>query len=181
MRNVANRIGWPVALVGALALGACGGDDPNPAQDPLLGTWTYSGSVPDEVTVALTFNPDKTFTFVEQLAPSTEPAGFMPDGCVTTDTFSAKYAEAVSGGTNTLTWTFAGGTTNAVSGCKSKSNDLAGTPMTTADIKAYTVEGLVPPTTLKYTATSTSLILTSSVTDSAGVGQGSGTTFTKSD
>jgi hypothetical protein len=179
MRNVANRFALPMALVAVFAIGACGGDDPTPAQDPLLGTWTYSGAVPDEVTIALTFNPDKTFTFVEQVAPATEPAGFTPDGCVTTDTFSAKYAETVSGGTNSLTWTFTGGTTNAVSGCKS--NDSAGTPMTAADLKAYIGEGTVPPTTLKYTATSTTLVLTSSVTDSAGVAQGAGTTFTKSD
>jgi hypothetical protein len=95
MRTIANRAGLIATLVGALTLGGCGGAE-SPA--PLMGSWTYSGQVPAFVTVDLTFNPDQTFTFVEKVAPPTTPAGSTGNGCVTTHTFSAAYAETVAGG-----------------------------------------------------------------------------------
>ena len=146
--------------------------------DPLVATWIFSGRVPALVAITLTFNSDKTLTFVEEVAPPTTPAGFVPDGCVTTDSFSATYAETVSGGVNTLTWTFKDGTANAVSGCNTASNASAGTPMTAAAIEDYRAQGLIPPTTETYAVTSTTLVLTPTV--SSGAGLSTSTTFTKS-
>jgi hypothetical protein len=146
--------------------------------DPLVGTWTFGGNVPDQVNIFLTLKSDKTFTFVETVAPWEYPAGYVPNGCVTTDTHLGTYAESVSGGTNTLTWTFAGGTANAISGCNDASMDSAGTPMTPDAIASYRNQGLIPPTTTTYTATSTTLVLTSP-DNRVGIGRNPGTTFTK--
>src|SRR5580765_2185714 len=97
------KVGLFVAAILVLSgLSACDGS----SQDPLVGTWTFSGQVPAIVNIALSVNSDKTFTFVEQVAPATTPAGTMGAACITTDTFAATYAEMISGGTNTLTWTF---------------------------------------------------------------------------
>jgi hypothetical protein len=147
--------------------------------DPLVGTWTYSGNVPAQVNITLTFKADKTFTFVETVAPWGYPAGYVPNGCVTTDTYPGTYAESVPGGTNTLTWTFAGGTANAVSGCNDASMDSTGTPMTPDAITSYRNQGLIPPTTTTYSATSTTLVLTSPGNGTVGIGRNPGTTFTK--
>ena len=175
MRHLARRYGLFTVLVGALAFSACGGD----GGDPLAGTWTYSGHVPAIVNIRLTFNPDQTLTFVEDVAPPTTPAGYVSDGCVTTHTFFATYAETSSGDTNTLTWTFTGGTANAVSGCGTASSDSPGTPMTAEGIAAYTAEGLVPPTTETFTVTPTTLVLTPPAGATQGTGLSSSTTFTK--
>jgi hypothetical protein len=78
-----------------------------------------------------------------------------------------------------LTWTFTGGTRNVVSGCDDASLDSAGTPMTTDDITAYRDQGVIPPTDMIYSVTSTTLVLRSSVSG-IGIGRSGGTTFTKS-
>jgi hypothetical protein len=155
MRRSANRICWSAAWLGAFALGACGGDDPG----PLVGTWTYSGHVPAIVSITLTLRSDATFTFVEDVAPPTTPAGYKPDGCVTTHTYLGTYAGTVSGGASTLTWTFTGGTANAVSRCATASSNSAGTPMTADAIAGYRAQGLIPPSTEAYTVTPTTLVL----------------------
>jgi hypothetical protein len=165
-----------VILLNALAASACGSN----GQDPLVGTWTYSGNVPAIVTINLAFKSDKTFTFVEEVAPPTTPAGSVPNGCVVTQTFSAAYAETVSAGMSTLTWTFTGGMANVVAGCNDASNNSPGTPMTADAVASYTDQGLIPPTTVSYTVTSTTLVLASTGSPSAGVGRSPGTTFTKS-
>ncbi|HEY7374292.1 MAG TPA: hypothetical protein VIF57_19170 [Polyangia bacterium] len=174
MRNAAIPVGLIVTLVGTLALGGCDGGGGNEGQASLVGGWTYSGRVPNMVTVALIFGPDQTFTFVEQVAPVTSPAGSGPSTCVTSHNFSAAYVQAA----NTLTWTFTQGTRNVVSGCGDASSDSAGTPMTADDITAYTNQGEFPPTNLTYSVTATTLVLTSSVSG-VGVGRSDGTTFTK--
>ncbi len=172
MHISASRFRLSTAFVGAVALSACSGSDPGvtgdpapiagnniPATDQLIGTWTFSGQVPARVDVTLTFNADQTFTWVEQVAPSSQPAGFVSDGCLTTDTMSAAYAETLSVGMPRLIWTFTGGTTNAVSGCGTASNDSPGTAMTSADVDADIAEGLFPPTTDPYSVTSSTLVL----------------------
>ena len=63
-------------VVGALGIGGCGSNNPAPP----VGTWTFSGMVPAIITIALTFNPDGTFSAVEQVAPPTTPAGMRDDG-----------------------------------------------------------------------------------------------------
>jgi hypothetical protein len=147
--------------------------------DPLVGTWTSSRPALSVVDATVTFASDKTFTFVETVAPFSYPAGYVPNGCVTTDTYFGTYAESVSGGASTLTWAFAGGTANAVSGCNNASNDSTGTPMTADAIASYRDQGLIPPTTTTYAVTSTTLVLTSPA-NAYGVGRSPGTTFTKS-
>jgi hypothetical protein len=143
----------------------------------LLGTWTYSGSVPDLVNVTLTFKADKTLAFVEQIAPASEPAGSMDDGCVTTDAFSATYVEIAVGDVHTLHWALTSGTTNVVTGCKAASYDSSGSPLTEDDLSSYITQGTVLPTTVTYTTTATTLRLTSTTGD--GLGGSNGTTFTK--
>jgi hypothetical protein len=178
MRKGANPVGRIVTLVGALVLGACDGGSGGASQASLVGGWTYSGHVPAIVTVALTFDRDQTFTFVEQVAPPTTPAGSGPSSCVTSHNFSAAYVQGVAGGVNTLAWTFTEGTRNVVSGCPDASQDSAGTPMTADDITAYEDEGVFPPTNLTYAVTATTLVLGSSVSG-LGIGRSDGTTFTK--
>jgi hypothetical protein len=135
-----------------------GSSDP----DPLVGSWTYSGYVPDVITVTLTFDADNSFTMVETVAPLTTPRGYMPTSCMTTDTYLGTYAEGVAGGTNTLDLTFTGGTANAIVGCASA---LPGTPLTPDLIVAYRNQGLVPATMNNYTVTSTTLVLTPTSSD----------------
>ena len=107
--------------------------------------------------MALTFNADKTFSIVEQVAPPTEPAGYVPDGCTTTDTYLGTYAETEAetdaGTASVLTLTFTSGTANIVSGCNDAASDSPGQPLTTATIAAETAEGLIPGTTETYTVT----------------------------
>ncbi len=140
--------------------------DATAASDPLVGTWQFNGHVPAIVTITLTFKSDKSFTFSETVAPATTPVGYFPNGCITTHSLYGTYAAAVSGGVNTLTWTFDGGTANAISGCNNAASDFAGTPMTPADIAGYTAQGLIPPTTETFAATSTTLVLTTASGDS---------------
>ena len=157
-------------LIGGLcSVASCGSDD-----HELVGTWTFTGTGPAIVTLSLSFKPDKTCTFVEQVAPLTTPAGSQPNGCVATDTYACTYAESAAGSTNTLTWTFVGGTRNAVSGCNTPSNNYGGTPMTAADVAAYTDQGLIPHATVDFAVTSTTLTLT------PGIGFRSSTVFTRS-
>jgi hypothetical protein len=78
------------AIAGALAVLFCGAlacsGSGSSNRDPLIGSWTFSGSVPDLVTVTLTLSPDKTFTMLEAVAPPTLPAGTKPTSCMTMDT-----------------------------------------------------------------------------------------------
>lgn len=141
---------------------AGGNNDPNddggPAnRDPLVGSWTYSGSVPDRITVTLTFGADNTLTMQESVAPLTVPAGGFATSCVTMDTYFGTYAEGVANGTNTLALTFTGGTTNAIVDCDASS---PGTPMTPDLIADYRDQGLVPATMDNYTVSSAALVLT---------------------
>ena len=130
--------------------------------DPLVGSWTFSGSVPEIITVTLTFDLDQSVTMVETVMPLTTPRGFMPTSCRTTDTYLGTYAEGVAGGTSTLDLTFTGGTSNAIVGCDA---GLPGTPMTPELIVDYRNEGLVPATMSNYTVTSTALVLTPTSSD----------------
>ena len=145
--------------------------DATAALDPLVGTWTFSGYVPAIVTITLTLKADKTFTLAETVAPLTTPVGYVANGCVTTHSLFGTYAEVISGSTNTLKWTFAGGTANAISGCDNMANNASGMPMTPADIAAYTAQGLLLPATETYSVTATTLVLTESA--------GGSKTFTK--
>ncbi len=170
-KRVGLRLGWGVVLASALALCACGGtsDDATSKQDPLLGAWTFSGNVPASVALTINLKDDKSFSFVETVAPFSRPAGVVDDGCVTTDTYLGTYAETAP---NTLTWTFSAGTANAVSSCGTASNDSAGTPMTADAIESYRQQGLIPKATVTYTMTSTALVLT------PGLSVNASTTFT---
>jgi hypothetical protein len=174
---------------------AGGNNDPNddggPANlDPLVGSWTYSGSVPDLITVTLTFGVDHTLTMQESVAPLTTPAGGTNTSCITMDTYLGTYAEGVDGGTNTLALTFTGGTANAIVDCDA---GRSGTPMTPDSIADYREQGLVPATMNNYAVTSTALVLTPTSTLPAVAGESCGpgpcdhglatrvTTFTKPD
>ncbi len=128
--------------------------------DPLIGTWSYSGHVPAIVTITLTLQADKTFTFSETVAPPTHPAGWVPTTCVTTHSLYGTYALTAPGGTPTVTWTFAGGLANTVTGCEDPASDTPGTPMTPEAIVAYRAQGLFPPVTEAYAVTATSLVFT---------------------
>jgi hypothetical protein len=182
MKSVA-RVGLSVALLAAFALNGCRGESEGAqgvTQDPLLGTWTYSGHVPAIVEVALTFSADKTLKLVEQIAPASEPAGAMADGCVTTDTLTGTYVEGMSAADiKTLSWTFSSGTANIhQTGCKVVAYNTAGTPMTADAVSSYIEQGTLPPMSLTYTANASTLVLSSKA--GTGVGSSGGTTFTKS-
>jgi hypothetical protein len=133
-----------------MVVGACG------AQDPLVGVWKFDGAVPARVNVTFTLNDDRTFDYVENVAPPSYPAGYVPNGCVTTDSYSGTYSE----GASALTLTFAGGTVNAVSGCNDPSTNSAGRPATEADITAFTTEGLILPGLERFSSTEATLTLT---------------------
>src|SRR5258708_34886223 len=112
MRNAANHFILAAALACASSLGACSGSGRSngDSSDPLVGTWTYSGRVPNIVNGTLTFKSDNSFAFVETVAPVTLPAGVVPGTCVTTDTYSGAYDETISCAVNNLGWSFSGGT-----------------------------------------------------------------------
>jgi hypothetical protein len=153
-----------------LAVGSgCGSRSP----EPPIGTWTFSGSVPAQITIALTFKADGTFSAAEQVAPPTTPVGSAERaaGCTTTDTFSGTYDVATSSGVNTLTWTYAAGTVNVVAGCDDPSFDRPGTSATPDGIDAYTAQNILPPSAEAYAETETTLVLTPGFRTS--------TTFTK--
>ncbi|HWL86817.1 MAG TPA: hypothetical protein VNO21_13495, partial [Polyangiaceae bacterium] len=124
MRKLVKCFGWFVVTASAGASIACS-DAASGSATPktLVGTWTFSGNVPNSLRATLTFNDDKTFKLVENLAPVTSPAGSHDPDCVTTDVYLGTYEETTSGATNLLTWTFAGGTRNTVSGCTDASLD----------------------------------------------------------
>jgi hypothetical protein len=150
MKTVMNRFGWPAMLI-TLVLSGCGAAAPG----PLVGVWTFKGRVPEIVDVTFTLKDDRTFTYAENVAPTSIPVGAGPDGCVTTDSYSGTYSE----GGSTLTLTFAGGTVNAVF-CTDAAKNSAGSPATDADITAFTDEGLILPRTESFSLTSTTLTLT---------------------
>jgi hypothetical protein len=166
---------------GGSSIGSTGGGDAageGGGADRLLGTWTYSGKVPAQVTLAITFNSDKTCIIVEQVAPATTPAGHTNDsarGCTTTDTYLGTYTETDPAGTNTLTMTFTDGTANAILGCEDASDVGAGVPMTADGITSYRSQGLIPAMTVTYAVTSTTL----SFSPGFGLGMPATTTFTK--
>jgi hypothetical protein len=159
----------PLLGLGASLEGGCGSE----GQTPLVGTWTFSGSTPELVTLALTFKADGTFTAVEQVAPVATPAGSAPaPGCATTDSYSGRYHVSSAGGGSTVTWSYDTGTVNAVLGCDDPSLDMAGSAATPDAIAAYTSENLLPPATEGFAQTQTTLVLTP--------GFGNSTSFTKS-
>jgi len=134
------------------------------------------------VNITLTLNADKTFTCIEDVAPISVPAGYVPTGCVTTDTYLGTYSVTVSGSTNTLNWNFASGTANAISGCDAEfiAYESAGTPMTADAIISYRNQGLIPPPTDDYTVTSTTFVITNpAYSGSIGVGHSPGTSFSR--
>ena len=174
-----------VALLAGV-LSACGGASSDPgngaeATDPLVGTWTYSGRVPAFVAITLTMRADNSFTFVEEVAPYSLPAGYVPNGCVTTETYLGTYAATLAGAKSSVSWTFATGTANSVSGCNDPSGDSAGTAMTEEAIASYREQGLIPPSTVTYSVTSTALVLNPGVSSNKAVGLSASTTFAKSD
>jgi hypothetical protein len=144
--------------------------------DPLVGTWTWSGKAPGPTTLTITFNADKTFVFNEQVAPATRPVGVVLSGCVTTELYHGTYTRT---GDHQLTWAFTDGTANAVAGCHNPADDSAGTPMTPDDVTTHIEQGHLPPTTVRFDATASILLLTSPDKSTAGVARGAGTTFTK--
>ncbi len=172
MNLVARRFASLATLAAAaLALGACSASS-SPSttsneQSPLVGTWTYSGSVPDSITVYVSFEANKAFTFVETVAPATTPAA-TPDagdlsgnaGCVVEDSYEGTYDTTSTGGTNTLTMNFASGTANRVYRCTSGSGDSPGQAMDQAAIDSYRGQGLIPAPAETYDVTSTTLVLT---------------------
>jgi len=184
MRNVTRRVRLRHALplLALVAFTACGNTSdgaPSVQRDPLLGTWKFSGHVPAIVDVSLTFDADKTLKLVEQVAPPTQPAGSTADGCVTTDTLTGTYVEGVSAaGLDTLTWTFTDGTANVQTGCTVPAYNGPGGPMTADGVSSYIEQGILPPMALTYSATLSTLVLTSKA--GTGVGSSTGTTFTKS-
>ncbi len=183
MRNVANHFILAAALAIASSLGACSstGSSYGDSSDPLVGTWTYSGRVPNIVNVTLTFKSDKSFAFVETVAPVTLPPGVMPGTCVTTHTYDGAYVATSSSAVNTLDWTFSGGTANQVTGCSDPSTNSSGTPMTSDAIASYRNQGMIPPATTTYDVTATTLLLTSPDVQHIGIGRGpQGTTLTRS-
>jgi hypothetical protein len=177
--------GWARILLVSVATFACGGRargesgtaDERGAAEPVVGEWIYQGNLPGPVGVDLTFDSAKTFTFAETIAPATTPAGVNGNACVTTNTYLGTYALGVSGDMSALTWAFEGGQRNAISECGA--NDAAGTPLTDEDISVYRDEGLIPPESCTYAVTSTTLVLTSMVSGTLGIGHSPGTTFTK--
>jgi hypothetical protein len=165
-----------VALIGAIGV-ACGS---NPVEtDPLVGKWTWSGPAPGPTTLTITFSAEKTFIFDEQVAPGSEPAGYMPNGCITTELLHGTYAEMVSEAADDLTWAFTDGTANQVTECNNPSENSAGTPMTSDGVASYIEQGHLPPTALTFHATASTLLLSSTDTSTAGVARGAGTTFTR--
>lgn len=164
------------------SVGADGGDGASDSRgpDPVVGSWTFRGEVPDIVTITLTFNSDKTFDMVETVAPSISIGGPGPSTCVATDTdtYTGTYAEGFGNGASMLDLTFTGGTANGLSGCGA---DSPGTPMTAQSIEDYRQQGLVPATTNTYTITATTLVLTPAAQDAqSGGGLGdSPATFSK--
>src|SRR5690348_15725464 len=82
--KVAARRALATTLV-FLASAGCG--DPSP-----VGTWKFSGNVPDFVDATLTFEASGQYELVEQIAPPTTPAGSSSSGCVTTFTTSGTYS-----------------------------------------------------------------------------------------
>jgi hypothetical protein len=179
MKTGANLSTLLAGLASVFLVGACGSGT-GTGSAPLLGTWTYSGSVPAFVNVTLTFKSDNSFTFVEDVAPFSRPAGVDPNTCVTTDIYDGTHRETTSGGAGALTLNFAGGTANQVSGCSDSSWNSAGTPMTPDAIASYRAQGLIPPETVNYATTSTTLLLITPNDGSGGIGRGAGTTFVKS-
>ncbi len=134
--------------------------DATAAQDPLVGTWTFSGHVPAIVTITFALKADWTFTLAETVAPPTWPAGYVPTSCVTTHSLFGTYAKSAPGGVNTLTLTISGGLANTVSGCEDATSDATGTPMTPEDVTGYTAQGLLLPAVETYTVNATTLVLT---------------------
>ncbi|MDB4988616.1 MAG: hypothetical protein JWN04_3794 [Myxococcaceae bacterium] len=135
---------------------------------PLTGGWTFTGAVPDRITLLATFHPDGSFQFSETVKPFGLPAGAVDSTCVVTDTYAGTYAES---GTNTLTWDVKTGTANAVSNCGT--TDSPGSPMDQDTIESYRSQGLIPPARVSYMLTADSLVLT------PGLGSAQSTTFTK--
>ena len=171
-----------VALIGTIGV-ACGSNPNDPPgsvgtseADPLVGKWTWSGSAPGPTTLTITFSVAKTFIFDEQVAPASEPAGYMPNGCVTTELLHGTYAEMVEAADD-LTWGFTDGTANQVTECNNPSENSAGTPMTSEGVASYIEQGHLPPTALTFRATASTLLLSSTDTSTAGVARGAGTTF----
>jgi hypothetical protein len=169
MRARTSRVASFAALVtAALALGACGGKAEQVYEPGLLvGTWTYSGSVPDIVTVHVTFDADKTFTFVETVAPWGYPAADADSssnagygGCVVSDSYAGTYDTTDSVGASTLTMNFVSVTANIVSGCASASDDSPGAPMGQDEIDGFRGQGLIPQPAETYEVTPTTLVLT---------------------
>lgn len=157
------------SLSDASGLSPAGSDDAS-VHNPLVGTWMYSGSVPDIITLTITLNADKTFKFSETVAPFTHPAGTAATSCVTTDTYVGTYSET---GSNTLRWTVTDATVNAVSRCDKASDDAAGRPLPLNEISGIRDQGLLPAERVTYAATAAALVIT------PGLGPQPSTTFTK--
>lgn len=144
--------------------------------DPLVGTWTFRGQVPAYVTAKLTLGPEKVFTFTENVAPATTPIGYEPDGCIVTHSILGTYVQHVIDGVSALSWTFSSGVANVITGCRDPRHNDEGTRITAEDVDGYIGQGLVPPKTVTYSVTSTTLILNPAI---VGTNLSSRTVFNK--
>jgi hypothetical protein len=211
MDRIAPPFACVATLAAALVLGGCssassrepsdgsslkpGATSPEPGNTPpepggttsipaslLVGTWTYGGDVPDVITVRLTFNADKTFTFDETVAPRTTPAhpdaGDGAAGCVASDSYQGTYDTTNTAGVNTLAMNFTSCTANIVSGCTDASLNTPGQAEGQDGINAFRDQGLLPAPSEAYQVTATTLVLTPPKATGLGLNN-SATTFTK--
>jgi len=103
-----------------------------------------------------TFNADETLTFARQAPQSSQaPAS----GCITIHgTYAKGPRSGLSGDPNTLQWLFTDGAYE-ISDCSYPPGDSTGPAVRAGDIPSFIDQGLIPPTKLIYTATSTDLDL----------------------
>jgi hypothetical protein len=93
-----------ICLTAVFASSGCGGQTHDEAStamtaDHLVGAWRFTGRVPASVALTLDFRQDNTFLFEEQIAPSSFPAGLVPNtSCITTDSYEGTYT--VEGGSD---------------------------------------------------------------------------------
>jgi hypothetical protein len=127
--------------------------------DRLVGKWvSREAPAVNLALITLTLNADRTLEFIVDFEPWTTPAGSVrAKGCVTLGTFEGTYAESVTNGTNVLAWMFTAGSSDQVAHCDDSSLDRSGTPIT--DVTDIIRLGRLPPTTVNYAVTSTSLTL----------------------
>lgn len=144
-------------------------NDAGRGPDLLIGTWAASGPGPNIPLSLLTLSADKAFTFWQKFVPATTPAGFMAaGGCTVSQTILGTYVETMLDGTSALTWTFTSGSGNDVAGCDDVTINGAGAPIDAGGIDLLIDEGRIPPKTVIYSATATTLVLNPNATANTG-------------